>query len=89
MERLEKSSGFKGKTVVASKGVKPLTMIEEEGDKPERITDPHAWQDLANGKLYVANIRDGLIAADPGGQGDLRGERRQISRRPSPRRTKR
>jgi zinc/manganese transport system substrate-binding protein len=68
MERLEKSSGFKGKTIVASKGVKPHTMVEEEGGETETITDPHAWQDLANGKLYVANIRDGLIAADPEGK---------------------
>ena len=78
IERLEKSSGFKGKTVVVSKGVKPLTMEEEEGhdhgeaaeqgDDEHEATDPHAWQDLANGKLYVANIRDGLIAADPDGK---------------------
>jgi zinc/manganese transport system substrate-binding protein len=68
MERLEKSSGFKGKTIVASKGVKPHTMVEEEGGEAETITDPHAWQDLANGKLYVANIRDGLVAADPEGK---------------------
>lgn len=68
MDRLEKSSGFKGKLVVASNGVKPRTMIEEEGGKEETITDPHAWQDLDNGKLYVANIRDGLIAADPDGK---------------------
>ena len=75
MERLENSSGFKGKTVVASTGVKPRTMTEEEGHEEhakgedhdeEEVTDPHAWQDLANGKLYVANIRDGLIAADIG-----------------------
>jgi len=68
MERLEKSSGFKGKTIVASEGVKPRSMVEEEGGTPETITDPHAWQDLGNGKLYVANICDGLVAADPDGK---------------------
>jgi zinc/manganese transport system substrate-binding protein len=68
MDRLEKSSGFKGKVVVASEGVNPRTMTEEEYGKAEEITDPHAWQSLANGKLYVANIRDGLIAADPDGK---------------------
>jgi zinc/manganese transport system substrate-binding protein len=64
MERLEKSSGFKGTVVVATKGVKPRQMIEDE----KKITDPHAWQSLANGKIYAANIRDALIAADPDGK---------------------
>ena len=49
IDRLEKAAGFKGEAVVVSKGVKPLTMIEE-GDRPETITDPHAWQDLANAR---------------------------------------
>lgn len=30
--------------------------------------DPHAWQSIANAKVYVANVRDGLIAADPAGR---------------------
>src|ERR1043166_463626 len=63
MDRLEKSSGFKGTVVVASTGVKPRTMVEDA----KIITDPHAWQSLANGRLYVTNIRDGLIAVDPEG----------------------
>jgi zinc/manganese transport system substrate-binding protein len=32
------------------------------------VTDPHAWQSIANAKIYVGNIRDGLIAADPAGK---------------------
>ena len=66
MTRLVKASGFKGKLVVASQGVKPRTMVDEdEGGKV--ITDPHAWQDLSNGKLYVANIEKALSQADPAG----------------------
>ena len=64
MTRLETSSGFKGKVVTASQGVKPRTMVEDE----KTITDPHAWQSLANGKIYAANIREALIAADPAGK---------------------
>ncbi|MDQ0504098.1 metal ABC transporter substrate-binding protein [Xanthobacter agilis] len=30
--------------------------------------DPHAWQSISNAKVYVDNIRDGLIAADPAGK---------------------
>ena len=64
MTRLEKSSGFNGTVVTASKGVASRDMVEDE----KTITDPHAWQSLANGKIYVANIRDALIAADPDGK---------------------
>ncbi len=64
MTRLEKSSGFKGTVVTASKGVAPRKMVEDE----KTVTDPHAWQSLANGKIYVANIRDALVAADPDGK---------------------
>ena len=68
MSRLEKSSGFKGKVVTATTGIKTRQMEEEEKGKTRKTTDPHAWQSLANGKVYVQNIRDGLMAADPAGK---------------------
>jgi zinc/manganese transport system substrate-binding protein len=64
MTRLIKASGTKAATVTATEGVKSRKM-EEEG---RQITDPHAWQDVANAKIYVADIRDGLTAADPAGK---------------------
>lgn len=60
-ERSSKAAGYKGVTVIASKGIAPQ-QFEEDGTQ---ITDLHAWQNLANGKIYAANIRDALIAADP------------------------
>jgi zinc/manganese transport system substrate-binding protein len=68
MSRLQNSAGFRGKVVVASAGVEPRGMKEDEDDKSRTIADPHAWQSLANGRIYVGNIRDALIAADPEGR---------------------
>ena len=62
--RLVKASGTKAAVIVATKGVKPLKM-EEDGHSE---TDPHAWQSVPNAKIYVANIRDALVAADPAGK---------------------
>ncbi|MFY0991190.1 metal ABC transporter solute-binding protein, Zn/Mn family [Halomonas sp. C05BenzN] len=38
---------------------------EGHDDHAHGDQDPHAWQDLAMGQVYVVNIRDGLIEADP------------------------
>jgi zinc/manganese transport system substrate-binding protein len=54
--------------VTATKGIKTRQMEEEEHGTTRKITDPHAWQSLANGRIYVQNIRDGLVAADPAGK---------------------
>ena len=67
MPRLIEAAGYKGPVMVTSKGIKPLRMEEEEEDehgskkraherghgRPHMVDDPHAWQNLANGKLYV------------------------------------
>lgn len=67
INRLVKSSGTKAAVIVASKGVKPLKMVAHAGHD-HGDTDPHAWQSVANVKLYVTNIRDALTAADPAGK---------------------
>ncbi|MBF0260339.1 MAG: metal ABC transporter substrate-binding protein [Magnetococcales bacterium] len=61
MDRLIKASGFKGVPVVATTGVAARQM-EEDG---QRITDPHAWNNAANGMIYVHNIIQAFGAADP------------------------
>lgn len=66
--RMAQASGFQGRTVIASRGVAPLRPASggaagasaEDGEY-----DPHAWQNVTNVRLYVGNIRDGLVAIDP------------------------
>jgi zinc/manganese transport system substrate-binding protein len=66
LDRLVKASGTKAPVVVASTGVKPL----QRADAADHgRADPHAWQAVANVKIYVANIRDALSKADPAGKG--------------------
>ena len=72
MERLISSSGTKAPVIVATRGITPIEMDAEHDEKDAKakasahkhVTDPHAWQNVANAKLYVANIRDALTAAD-------------------------
>jgi len=69
MDRLIKTSGYKGPVVVASQGVKPRKMAAEELEQGAQhgplMIDPHAWQDVVNGRLYVQNIAKGLETVDP------------------------
>ena len=60
MDRFVQSTGYAGPLVVASEGVKSHTMVDD-GDT---VTDPHAWQSLQNGVLYVENILNALCKAD-------------------------
>ena len=61
MARLIASAGFKGRVVTATEGIVPL-QTEVNG---KASPDPHAWQDLANGRIYVRNIAAALAATDP------------------------
>jgi zinc/manganese transport system substrate-binding protein len=78
LERLVETSGAKAQIVELTKGVEPLKMQEEheaEGEAHEAAaeeeeghhhgdTDPHAFQSIANAKIYVKNIADAFCAAD-------------------------
>jgi zinc/manganese transport system substrate-binding protein len=65
VDRLIVASGTHAAVVVVSEGVPPRSA----GSGPNRLaSDPHAWQSVANAKIYVGNIRDRLIATDAAGE---------------------
>jgi zinc/manganese transport system substrate-binding protein len=71
ISRLITASGSKAPTVVASQGVKPRKLAgghHHGHGHGHAANDPHAWQSIANTRLYVANIRDALAKADPAGK---------------------
>ena len=61
-DRFVKAANYKGERLVASRGVKALSV--------RGAVDPHAWQDVENVKLYIENIRDALSKVDPAGASD-------------------
>jgi zinc/manganese transport system substrate-binding protein len=77
LARLVKSAGNKATVITAAKGVAPRKdkaggHDHKHGGHDHGDDDPHAWQSVANAKVYVANIRDALIAADAAGAATYR-----------------
>ena len=79
LDRLVDASGYAGPVAIASDGVTPLDLHEEEAagmpveeEEGEEAghhhgaTDPHAWQSIANAEIYVKNVAAALCAADSG-----------------------
>jgi len=66
LPRLVQSSGSKAKIITVSSDVKAISEAPD-GHSHGHDLDPHAWQDVANAKLYARNIRNALSAADPEG----------------------
>lgn len=69
IDRLKEASGYKGRVVTATAGVETRRMANRDQGE----IDPHAWQSLANARIYVRNIADGLVAIDPAGAEIYRG----------------
>lgn len=68
IDRLAEAAGFKGRRIVATAGATP-------------DADPHCWQDVACARRYVANIADGLAAADPANAAGYRARAEAYDRR--------
>jgi zinc/manganese transport system substrate-binding protein len=71
LDRLVKASATTAPIIVASRGVKPRERTvahAQDGDHDHGNADPHAWQSVANARIYVENIRDALIGIDPAGK---------------------
>ena len=62
-QKLVKSAGYTGQTVVVTQSVKARFMPAAKGASQE--TDPHAWQNPSYVMLYVRNIAAALAQADP------------------------
>lgn len=72
LSRLVEASGTKAAVVELTKGVEPLKMEEGHHDEAEEQghhgdIDPHAFQSIANARIYVKNIADAFCAADAAG----------------------
>ncbi len=83
IDRLVEASGFQGPVVVTTTGIDPMELDEEHGDEHAEEEhaeeehaedehghgdlDPHAWQSLANAKIYATNIATALTEVDPAG----------------------
>jgi zinc/manganese transport system substrate-binding protein len=72
-QRLIEASGFKKSLVTAAEGIRARELEHEAGHQEHdeeahahdhQDHDPHAWQNVANAQVYVANIARGLCAAD-------------------------
>ncbi|MDD3371440.1 MAG: zinc ABC transporter substrate-binding protein [Alphaproteobacteria bacterium] len=77
IDRMVSASGFKGRVAVASEGVKPRHGNEDDEHESEHQhghehgTDPHAWQDVSNARIYAKNIAAALTAALPAKAGAI------------------
>ena len=71
MDRLIEAAEYEGAVVVVSENVTPRTFDDDAHDAGQETedhgSDPHAWQNVANAKIYVANIEAALATVDPEG----------------------
>ncbi|RVD72164.1 MAG: metal ABC transporter substrate-binding protein [Mesorhizobium sp.] len=77
LQRLVDASATKASIVTLTKGVTPIDFKPEFADADaaegaatgggKTVTDPHAFQSIANARIYVKNIAEAFCAADSDG----------------------
>ncbi|WP_192385531.1 zinc ABC transporter substrate-binding protein AztC [Mesorhizobium silamurunense] len=73
LQRLVDASATKAEIVTLTKGVTPIDFKPEFADADategagKTVTDPHAFQSIANARIYVKNIADAFCTADTAG----------------------
>lgn len=77
LARLVEASGTKAELIELTKGVEPIKMKQDHAHDTASTEqghahhhgdiDPHAFQSIANAKIYVKNIADAFCAADAAG----------------------
>jgi zinc/manganese transport system substrate-binding protein len=70
IDRLIAASATRAPVVVTSRGISPRSGVRSHD---HAVSDPHAWQSVVNAKIYIENIRDGLVAADQSGEKNYQG----------------
>lgn len=65
LDKLIRASEYKGLIITTSTGITPLPLKHNENSHHhDDEVDPHAWQSLGNGIVYITNISNALSALD-------------------------
>lgn len=75
VDRLIKVSGYRGAVVVASRGVKLPDSQKPRKEHDHGAVDPHARQNLAYARIYVASISSALATRRPAHQAEIESRR--------------
>ena len=60
INELIQNAGSKARVIRITEGIDPISSI-----KYQNASDPHAWMSATNGLIYIENIKNALISADP------------------------
>lgn len=73
IERLVKVAGYRGRIVIASRGIaaRKVASGHAHAGHDHGELDPHAWQNLAHGRRYAGNIAQAFITQWPAARAEV------------------